>query len=146
MSSTQEGSLAAKTTAAPGAHCRRDPADLARLLPLLVGLLLVPVVALWLVPRAPTCLSRRLLDLPCPGCGLGRAIVATMHLDLRAALAYYPPVLPLVLAYLVAVAAVSARLIGRTLPRQSTTVAMVLGLGVMLAVFGNWVFRLMAQQ
>jgi hypothetical protein len=36
------------------------------------------------------CMLRRLLDLPCPGCGMTRAFAALARGDLRAALGFHP--------------------------------------------------------
>ncbi len=38
----------------------------------------------------PVCLFRALSGLPCPGCGLTRALVALLHGDLAAAFVYHP--------------------------------------------------------
>jgi hypothetical protein len=38
----------------------------------------------------PFCLFRRLLGLPCPGCGMTRALAALSRGDWRAALAFHP--------------------------------------------------------
>jgi hypothetical protein len=54
----------------------------------------------------PTCWSRSLLDLPCPGCGLSRSLASITHLELGDSLAYHPFGL-LIFALLCAVLAVS---------------------------------------
>jgi hypothetical protein len=48
------------------------------------------------------CVFRRALGIPCPGCGLTRAVAALLRGDLRAAFAYHPaaPVLALEVAAL----------------------------------------------
>jgi hypothetical protein len=49
-----------------------------------------------LVPTT-TCLSRILLHLPCPACGLTRATLALLRLDLATATRMHPLALPLAL-------------------------------------------------
>lgn len=107
----------------------------------LLGLLLLPAAALGLLPHAPECVSRRLAALPCPGCGLGRALAAAADLDLAAAIAHYPPILPLALAYLAAVGAGAAWLCNRPVPGRQR-VATALAWGVTLSVAGTWIVRL----
>jgi hypothetical protein len=107
----------------------------------LLGLLLLPAAAHGLLPHAPECVSRRLLALPCPGCGLGRALSAAADLELAAAIAHYPPILPLALAYLAAVGASAAWLCSRPLPGRQR-VGTALGWGVALSVAGTWIVRL----
>jgi hypothetical protein len=67
-----------------------------RLLPWVLGAALLGALYVFEVPVCP---SRRLLGLPCPGCGLTRAAVALVQLDWTAAFALHPMVfvaLPLV--------------------------------------------------
>lgn len=77
---------------------------LARILPLEAVVWTAALVALAFTdPDAPARLRLCLLDhlgVPCPGCGLGRSIAATLHGDLTAAFALHPlgPVAFLVLA------------------------------------------------
>ena len=48
-------------------------------------------LAPWAAEALPVlCPLRRLLDLPCPTCGLGRALLAAWSFDLPASAAYHP--------------------------------------------------------
>lgn len=46
------------------------------------------------------CISRALFDMPCPGCGMSRAIYACLRLDFADALHYHPMVFSLPLLFL----------------------------------------------
>ena len=46
------------------------------------------------------CLFLSVLGVPCPGCGMTRALLAVLRLDFAAALAYHPMVFALPLMYL----------------------------------------------
>lgn len=66
----------------------------------LAGLSAVAVLRVWVPaagPEGSICFSRRVLDLPCPGCGLTRAFAYLAKGEWRAALAAHPlaPVLAL---------------------------------------------------
>jgi hypothetical protein len=57
------------------------------------GAALATLFSVWAPPDDPffsLCLFRRLLAIPCPGCGLTRAVAALARGDLGAALAYHP--------------------------------------------------------
>ena len=64
---------------------------------MLGGLAIAPLVVMlaptdW-VRSAPTiCLFRNLTGMPCPGCGMGRAVHAVLHADWQAAWAFNPMV------------------------------------------------------
>ena len=45
------------------------------------------------------CLFREILGIPCPGCGMTRALVSVLRLDFGAAFAYHPVVFALPLMY-----------------------------------------------
>lgn len=49
------------------------------------------------------CIFQRFLHIPCPGCGMTRALKALLALDFKAAFSYHPMVfsLPLVVGYIV---------------------------------------------
>ena len=55
-------------------------------------------------PLGGLCLSRELLGLPCPFCGMTRSFVALMHFDVAAALFFHPCGPLLLLAYAVTAA------------------------------------------
>jgi hypothetical protein len=74
---------------------------LTRLRPALPPILLGAGLAL--VPY-PTCLLRLALGIPCPGCGMTRAVLAAARLDLFAAERYHPLSLPLLAAFAVTIA------------------------------------------
>lgn len=64
--------------------------------PLLIGLL-------WLMWRFDVpCPVRALLRVPCPACGVTRALAALLRLDVGASLTYHPLALPLCAAALLA--------------------------------------------
>jgi hypothetical protein len=74
---------------------------LTRLRPALPAILIGAGLAL--VPY-PTCLLRLALGVPCPACGLTRAVLAAARLDLLAAERFHPLCLPLLAAFAVTVA------------------------------------------
>lgn len=113
-----------------------------RPLALLVGMLITPLLLALLLPVAPACFSRTVLGLPCPGCGLGRALLALGRLDPARALVLYPPLLPMVAGYLVALVMIVARLYGWKGSRAAQRVAAVIATCVAVAVVANWLFLL----
>ncbi|MCB9555867.1 MAG: DUF2752 domain-containing protein [Deltaproteobacteria bacterium] len=95
----------------------RSPALFAPFRGRLAGLLILalvvplPLLAYWAIPYVPGCVVRAALGLACPGCGLGRAICALFAGAPLRALALYPPLVMMVIAYLVVVGAASFRLV-----------------------------------
>lgn len=91
----------------------------------------VAVFFLWLF-QIP-CIYRYLLGIPCPGCGMTRAIVSALHLDLRQAFAYHPMFwsIPVLYLYLL--------VDGDLLPRRwmDRLFLLVIGAGFLL----NWVAK-----
>lgn len=78
----------------------KDPAARLWLLAGLLGAAGLAVFHVWVPPDDPAqaiCLSRRLLDLPCPGCGMTRAFAHLAKGEWSAALGDHPlaPVLAL---------------------------------------------------
>lgn len=57
------------------------------------------VVVIFYYFRIP-CLWQKLLKFPCPGCGMTRALLAALRLDLRAAFSYHPMFWSLPILYL----------------------------------------------
>lgn len=47
------------------------------------------VLAVWWLLRLP-CVFTWLFGIPCPGCGMTRALLAVLRLDIAAAFAYHP--------------------------------------------------------
>jgi Protein of unknown function (DUF2752) len=92
-------------------------------------------------PRTALCLSRRVLHLPCPFCGLTRATARLVQGDWRGALAYHPLV-PLVALQIAAGWAVwGLMLAGKLRPPPTCWIENLLLLE--LAVFGSlWLGRL----
>lgn len=72
---------------------RAADAPFRRILPWALGAAVLG--ALYLL-EVPTCPARRILGVPCPGCGLTRATVALVRLDVAAAFALHPAVFALI--------------------------------------------------
>jgi hypothetical protein len=97
---------------------------------------IVAVGALFALLPFPTCPVRRVLGVPCPGCGLTRAALAALHLDFASACGYHPLVLPLIaLAIGMTALAFSAR---EEAWRRGVT--LVVG-GASVALVGVWALR-----
>ncbi|MCA9583461.1 MAG: DUF2752 domain-containing protein [Myxococcales bacterium] len=64
--------------------------------------LVVPIVAgsFLLLVDGPICPTKRMIGLPCPGCGMTRATAALLSLDLSAAWAFHPAVFVVIPALL----------------------------------------------
>ena len=70
---------------------------------LLLGLLAYFSLVYWLFPRLGIgCVFRDVLGFPCPGCGMSRAFLALLRLDVVAAFRYNPLIfgMPYVFVYL----------------------------------------------
>jgi hypothetical protein len=82
------------------------------------------------------------LHLPCPGCGLGRSLLALGRLEIGDALAGYPPLALLGLAYLLGLGALLVRLTRRRQSILSAPRATGLAVGIVVLVLVNWLVRL----
>jgi hypothetical protein len=49
----------------------------------------------WLEAHSLPCLNKKLLGIPCPGCGFQRAVIALMRGDLAEAWEMYPAIFPI---------------------------------------------------
>ena len=80
-----------------------------------------------------TCLIRTVLRIPCPGCGMTRALLSLLTLDISQALAYHPLVFltPLLLLYYL--------FDGRLLGKRTDTVLIT---GMAVAFVAVWLLRL----
>ncbi len=102
---------------------------------MLMSMLLGPLLAILLAPRAGNCAWRQLVGLPCPGCGLGHALTALGQGDLLLSCSAYPPLPALVLLW-----ALSMHLLIKGSNRFLPWTAGV----VVLVVMGNWILKLAA--
>ena len=93
------------------------------------------VILYALVLRAfnATCIIRSLLHIPCPACGMTRAIWCALRLDFSQAFAYHPlfPFAPQILLYFV--------FDGRVLKKEIDTIIIITMVAAFLLV---WVLRL----
>jgi hypothetical protein len=65
-----------------------------------LGILLAGAFVVWQPANDPAsswCVFYRLTHIPCPGCGLTRAMAALFHGDWRASFRYHPLALPILL-------------------------------------------------
>ena len=106
---------------------------LARLRPVLP----VAVIAAVLAPLPfPTCGLRVTLGIPCPGCGMTRAVLAAARLDWASAMRWHPLALPL-LAVALATCALAFALSDVAWRRLVVTVTAAAGTAMMVV----WVLR-----
>lgn len=131
--------------AAPEERVRLVP-DLASLKKAAIASTPLVVLGLLALIDLPICPTRLGIGVPCPGCGLTRATIAAMHLDLAGVLRYHPlaPILTPVVAWsfakpvLLALGWIKQSWVDR-LPSAPQILWVVLGLA--MAVL--WVARLM---
>lgn len=90
-------------------------------------------------PRTAVCLSRRVLDMPCPGCGLTRAFAHLAKGEWPEAFADHPLAPVLAVEFVLAWLAWGAAIAGR-LPRRLPVDAIVLANAAVLCAF--WLGRL----
>lgn len=60
------------------------------------------LIALWTI-TGRECLFKSIFSIPCPTCGMTRAVISVMRLDFKSALGYHPLVFTLPLLYLTVV-------------------------------------------
>jgi hypothetical protein len=111
----------------------------------LAVLLLLPAMGLWLLPWAPTCVVKRFLHIPCPGCGLGHAILSLLHFDAVAAFLYYPPLVLLGVVYILVLTGAISSVAGKRMTWHHGPWGTVVSLGVTATVLGNWAIQLLGQ-
>ena len=83
-----------------------------------------PLLAFLFYRLGVRCLFRTLLHIPCPGCGMTRAVVSLLHLEFPTAFSYHPMVfaLPVMVLYFL----LDGKLLGK---KWDTAVWIFLGLG-----------------
>jgi len=121
-----------------GRGFRRAHLDLVALSVLLAAPLILPL----LLQHAPKCVVGRLIGIPCPGCGLGAALVALYRLAPAEALTCYPPIAVLLLGYPLLLCYIGMRLVGRPVTLPDGRLAAVFGVGATALVVGNWLIQL----
>ena len=99
---------------------------------LLLGIFAGAVFLMWVL-KLP-CFWQAVFHVPCPGCGLTRACLSLLQLDLAAAFHYHPMFwsIPLLVAYWFLDGKLVANKWGNRLPLA------LIGLGFA----GNWIFKL----
>ena len=108
-----------------------------------LGLLAVlPPLAYWGASWEIGCVSQRLLGLPCPGCGLGRALMALGRGDVALALRAYPALLGLVPAYGVALVLTGTAAWGGTNRVRRGQIFALTGMISAVAIVCSWLCRL----
>ncbi|MBN2497952.1 MAG: DUF2752 domain-containing protein [Deltaproteobacteria bacterium] len=108
---------------------------------LLGALLAAPWIALAALPHAGSCVVQRILHIPCPGCGLGRALAALARADLVACVLSYPPMPFLAGAYALLLLVAAAALAGRR-AEALRRAAGLMGLALAVSVLANWAVQL----
>lgn len=93
-------------------------------------LLLVGCLYFWKIP----CLFQWIFSVPCPGCGMTRALLAAMRLDLRAAAAYHPMFWSMPILYLYFL------LDKGIFPRKRWNCVVLWGIGIGFAV--SWILKI----
>lgn len=109
----------------------------------LLGLAGLAALHVWVPdadPRTAVCLSRRLLDMPCPGCGLTRAFAHLAKGEWPEALADHPLAPVLAVEFILAWLAWGAALLGRLPRRRFPVDAVVLANAAVLCAL--WLGRL----
>jgi len=100
----------------------------------------VLVAALLALVPFSTCLSKRVVGVPCPLCGMTRACLALVRGDVSAACGYHPLVLPLVAlcVAVVVVALLGSEATWRAFVRRAVTASAVAFVVVWLARFAGF--------
>jgi hypothetical protein len=117
----------------------RSQRHLAILISTLVALMLVPII-----PHVPHfCLMKKLLGIPCPGCGISHSVMAAFTLDLAKAWLANPAGIGVALTFSFQVV---ARPIAIALPRTAGVVSSISRYGSNLSVillFVVWTYRVL---
>ena len=109
---------------------------LKRQLPLKVGILLgYGIFALLMYRLGVSCLFLRWFSVPCPGCGMTRALVRLLHLDFEGAFFYHPMV------FFLPIMVISFLFSGRLFknPRWDKILWIAMGMGFLL----RWLYVLL---
>ncbi|PID38164.1 MAG: hypothetical protein CSA65_08635 [Proteobacteria bacterium] len=119
----------------------RGTSNPARRWALVLALLCPPIVAALALPYLPGCVMLGSVGVPCPGCGLGRAVDAALHGQPLTALGHYPALLPLAISYALALVAAArwARARGRSIALERWAARM--GLGGAAVAMITWLGR-----
>gem|GEM_PF-6303497 len=123
---------------------------LARLLPerrrdflFFAALCALPFTLFGIVQFAPDCIVKNTLGVVCPGCGLGRSLLALSKGNIFLAISSYPPIAMGLIAYGLALAASTTRLVrGKSLPIP--VIWRLIGILACIAIIGNWLLQLVA--
>jgi hypothetical protein len=108
------------------------PNALSKLLPLFIAL---PSIAVLLLLDGNACLFKNVFGVPCPGCGMTRAFLSLMKLDIATGFYYHPLfILPVLIA---AVFVFKKKRIGKLIFENNT-----LWLFVLMVVLSVWVIRM----
>ncbi|NHZ73488.1 MAG: DUF2752 domain-containing protein [Nitrospirae bacterium] len=106
-----------------------------------VVLLLLAMRAEQLAQILPACAFKTLAGIPCPTCGMTRATLALVNLDLMAALRVNPLATGLVMAFVVGgLVAGLAALLGRPLKEPRWDLRPAERLGLVMVIVANWAY------
>jgi hypothetical protein len=94
-------------------------------------------------PLPPSCLSRTLFGIDCPGCGLTRSFVYLAHGDWRASLAKHRVGWLLALAVMLQIPYRLAGILGRNPRPLGRRFPKLFGMMLIVVLIGNWVLRML---
>ncbi len=133
----------------PMSDAAKKPSRLNSVIAFLVTSVLLVLPAIFRPPDfggVAICMSKRMFNVSCPGCGLTRSVTATMHLDFVAALRMhlFGPILMGVIGALWALS-LPGLLTGRSsLPDPNSRWVSFAAMGLITGLVGYWVLRLLA--